>query len=182
VSPHTVHLQVYTYNDLYPGVLKKALGPAQRLLGFLMPKALGRLLAIQGYLHSNLSPTVSIRLERGGAHRNEKLVLEGQTPPSARQTVRAVCRKLLTCQRYLGGVPVPQLLLFAGPGRGFHSGGTFPMKAAPDRLQTDIYGRPTGFRRVHVADATVFPSVPAAPITYTVMANAHRIASAHGEG
>jgi choline dehydrogenase-like flavoprotein len=76
---------------------------------------------------------------------------------------------------------VQKMLLLAGPGRGFHCGGTFPMQSKPDRLQSDTLGRPAGFRRLHVVDATTFPSVPAAPITYTVMANAHRIASAHHE-
>jgi choline dehydrogenase-like flavoprotein len=181
VSANTVHLQVYTYNDLYPDVLRKAMGPARQLLRFLEPHVLGRLLAIQGYLHSSVSPTIRIRLARAQDDGNEKLLLEGDTPEVARTTVRAVCRKLLACQRYIGGVAVPQMLMLAGPGRGFHCGGTFPMQAVPGRLQTDVVGRPSGFRRLHVVDASTFPSVPAAPITYTVMANAHRIASAHGE-
>ena len=181
VSRNTVHLQVYTYNDLYPGVLRKALGFAYRWLRPLVERALGRLLVVQGYLHSTHSPTVAIRLERSERQSHGKLVLEGKSPPAARQTVAAVCRKLLSCQRYLGAVPVPQMLLLAGPGRGFHCGGTFPMRTAPGRLETDSLGRPAGWRHVHVADATIFPSIPAAPITYTVMANAHRIATAHGD-
>jgi choline dehydrogenase-like flavoprotein len=175
VCPNTVHLQVYTYNDLYPGVIRKALGRFQHWFKSLVPSVLGRLLVVQGYLHSDLSPTVSIRLERGG-RTGDKLVLEGNTPAVSRRTVAAVCRKLWACQRFLGAVPVQKMLLQAGPGRGFHCGGTFPMRTTPDRLETDILGRPTGFRRLHVVDATTFPSIPAAPITYTVMANAHRIA------
>jgi hypothetical protein len=31
---------------------------------------------------------------------------------------------------------------------------------------------------VHAVDATVFPTIPSTTITYSVMANAHRIASA----
>ncbi len=178
VGPNTVHLQVYTYNDLYSGVLRKSLGRFEHLLKSLVPSVLGRLLVVQGYLHSDLSPTISIRLERGGRI-GERLVLEGKTSAASRRTVSAVCRKLFDCQRFLGAVPVQKMLLLAKPGRGFHCGGTFPMQARPERLQTDILGRPVGFRRLHVVDATTFPSVPAAPITYTVMANAHRIASAH---
>jgi choline dehydrogenase-like flavoprotein len=52
------------------------------------------------------------------------------------------------------------------------------MRAEPGRFETDRWGRPTGFDRVHVVDATVFPSIPSGPITFSVMANAHRIASA----
>ena len=62
-------------------------------------------------------------------------------------------------------------------GRDYHTGGSFPMRAQPARFESDRWGRPAGFERVHVVDATVFPSIPAGPITFTVMANAQRIAS-----
>ena len=63
------------------------------------------------------------------------------------------------------------------PGDGNHSGGTFPMRKSPGDMETDSLGRPTGFRHVHVIDASVFPSLAATTITLTAMANAHRIAS-----
>jgi choline dehydrogenase-like flavoprotein len=61
------------------------------------------------------------------------------------------------------------------PGRGFHTGGSFPMSAQPRAGESDILGRPYGLQRVHAIDATVLPSIPATTITYTVMANAYRI-------
>ena len=73
------------------------------------------------------------------------------------------------------------LLRVAPAGRGFHSGGSFPMRERPGELECDVLGRPTGFSRVHVVDSTSFPSIPSTTITLTVMANAHRIASAYGE-
>ncbi|MYF29018.1 MAG: hypothetical protein F4169_09175, partial [Gammaproteobacteria bacterium] len=57
------------------------------------------------------------------------------------------------------------------------AGGGFPMRQDPGRLETDPLGRPKGFQRVHLVDASVFPSIAGTPITFTVMANAHRIAS-----
>ena len=39
----------------------------------------------------------------------------------------------------------------------------------------DPLGRPQGWSRVHAVDASVLPSVPATTITFSVMANAHRI-------
>jgi hypothetical protein len=69
-----------------------------------------------------------------------------------------------------------RMATIAHPGRGFHTGGSFPMEAgAPGATQSDMLGRPGGFTRVHAVDSTVFPSVPATTITFTVMANAHRI-------
>ena len=67
------------------------------------------------------------------------------------------------------------MVQIAEPGRGFHSGGSFPMRATPKELETDTLGRPYGFARIHAVDATVFPSIPATTITFSAMANAHRI-------
>jgi choline dehydrogenase-like flavoprotein len=73
--------------------------------------------------------------------------------------------------------PVPPAIRPGEPGRGFHTGGTFPMRRNPDAFQADLLGRPTGFSRVHLVDSSVFPSLPATTITLSVMANAHRIGS-----
>ena len=54
------------------------------------------------------------------------------------------------------------------------------MRENPEGLDTDILGRPAGLRRVHLVDASVFPSIPATTITFSVMANAHRIATRAG--
>ena len=62
-------------------------------------------------------------------------------------------------------------------GSGFYAGGSFPMRRDPGRLETDALGRLTGFQRMHLVDASVFPSIAGTPVTFTVMANAHRIAS-----
>ena len=89
-----------------------------------------------------------------------------------------VLSKLRRHRRDLGLLPVSPFMRVTAPGRGFHSGGTFPMRDTPGELESDLLGRPHGLRRVHVVDATVLPSVPATTITLSVMANAHRIGSA----
>ena len=81
----------------------------------------------------------------------------------------------------LGGLPVVPAMQFAEPGRSYHSGGTFPMRRSPGRLETDVLGQFPGLPGVHFVDASVFPSIPATTITLTVMANAHRIATEAGE-
>ena len=68
------------------------------------------------------------------------------------------------------------------PGRGFHTGCSFPMSAAPKGFESDLLGRVAGLKRVHIVDSSVLPSIPATTITFTVMANAHRIGQAVGEG
>jgi len=75
----------------------------------------------------------------------------------------------------LGVRPLGPLLQPTLPGRGFHSGGSFPMRAAPGPGETDVLGRPFGRNRTHIVDSSVFPTISATTITLPVMANAWRI-------
>jgi choline dehydrogenase-like flavoprotein len=105
------------------------------------------------------------------------LELVAELNDDAVSRVRRVLRKLTRLNRQIGAVPIPPLLQVATPGRGFHSGGSFPMRRQPSPFECDVLGRPAGWQRVHVVDATTFPTIPATTITLTAMANAHRIAS-----
>jgi choline dehydrogenase-like flavoprotein len=176
---NTVHLEVCTYNDLYLRALKGILGPTYPLLRWPVGEFLGRLLIVQGFLHSNVSQAISVRLQPGNPGFPSKLVLEAIPNGHTRRVIRSVLAKLFAHRRYLKAVPLPVPLHIAEPGRSFHSGGTFPMRSKPSDYESDILGRPYGFARVHVVDATTFPSIPATTITLSVMANAHRIAAAY---
>jgi choline dehydrogenase-like flavoprotein len=52
------------------------------------------------------------------------------------------------------------------------------MRAQPGDLETDTLGRVRGWDRIHVVDASILPSIPATTVTFSIMANAHRIAAA----
>jgi choline dehydrogenase-like flavoprotein len=110
-------------------------------------------------------------------HDGEKdyLQLDAQPNPESRRIVKKVLRELLSQTRRLGGIVVPPMLQLAEPGRSFHCGGSLPMRAVPGRFETNPLGRPHGWSRVHAVDASVLPAVPATTITFSVMANAHRI-------
>ena len=176
ISPHTVHLQLYTYNDLIGRAVRNAFGPLKGPLDFLARELEGRLVLFQGFIHSDQSSLIRTTLrspEYGG-----RLELKPVINPEARKVVGRVVRKLLKNSLRVGAVPLPMLLQVAAPGRGNHSGGSFPMRLKPAGLETDTFGRPPGWQRVHAVDATVLPSIGATTITFTAMANAHRIATA----
>lgn len=80
----------------------------------------------------------------------------------------------------LGFTAIRPLIEITAPGRGFHAGGSFPMSRRPRSGETDLLGRPFGYARVHLVDASTFPTIPATTITLAVMANAHRIGAAPG--
>jgi choline dehydrogenase-like flavoprotein len=173
VSPHTVPLQVYSYNDLIGAALKHtlrflALDPLVRMLE-------GRMLIVQGYLHSDHSSRLRVELERGPLLR-----ITPEINPAVSMRVRKVVRKLVRHAPSLGALALEPMLQIAAPGRGFHSGGTLPMRAQPAAFESDTLGRPHGWQRLHLVDSSVLPTIPATTITYSVMANAHRIAAAAG--
>jgi choline dehydrogenase-like flavoprotein len=171
ISPFGIHLQVYSYNDHIGQILDHKLSHLKHL--FPKNSLLGRLLLVQGYLHSDHSGSIVGRLRR---ERGEDVFdLSDSFNPETRPRIALVLRKLTLQALNLGAAPLAPLLQVTEPGRGFHIGGSFPMAAEPGPGQTDCLGRPHGAGRIHVVDATVFPTIPATTITLTVMANAHRI-------
>jgi choline dehydrogenase-like flavoprotein len=172
VSPYTVHLQTYTYNDLFNVAARSALWGAGKVL----PTAalLSRLLLFQGYLHSSQSGRLAIELRRQSSG-EDLLHVSGTERPETRRQISAIIRKLFTMAGELRALPLPSLLRVGAPGRGFHGGSSLPMRQHPKGLETDVFGRPAGLRRIHAVDSSIFPSIPATTITLTAMANAHRI-------
>lgn len=178
LSPYTIHLQTYTYNDLFEPPIAQKLGPLRHL--FPWQAFLSRLFLIQGYLHSDHSSTMNATLHRSG--QGDTLRLIPRTRPQTEQLRSKVIAKLTRLGKWTGMYPLLPLLQPGEPGRGFHTGGSFPMQSSPSGFASDTLGRPVGMERVHIVDSSILPSVPATTITYTVMANAHRIGSlvAHG--
>jgi choline dehydrogenase-like flavoprotein len=180
VSRHLVHLEIFSFSDF----LRRALlaTPLRFFLRipWIAEQMFGRLLVVQGFLHSKDSGRLRLSLRKSGADR-PRLHVEPEPSRHAWWASIKAGLKLVANARLLGGAPVVPAIQFAEPGRSYHSGGTFPMRAKPGKFETDTLGQPTGLPRVHLLDASVFPSIPATTITLTVMANAHRIAS-HAPG
>lgn len=86
--------------------------------------------------------------------------------------------KIFRCMGYLGAA---RLCKYLTPGNSFHYGGALPMAATPrGRYQTDRGGLLVGTRGVYVADAANFSALPSKNHTFTMMANAMRIAEGVG--
>jgi hypothetical protein len=167
------HLQIYTQSDLINDALSGALGPIGKVFPPLLRNLQDRMLVTQGFLHSDFSPRIALKLSRGKTE--DRFEVKGEENPVACGHVKRIVRKLFLHSRRIGAVPIPVMLKMAEPGRSFHSGGSFPMAHNPRGFQTDLHGSVPGWKRVHAVDATVLPSVPATTITLSVMANAHRI-------
>jgi hypothetical protein len=70
------------------------------------------------------------------------------------------------------------MLRLSAAGKSYHWGGSFGHAAdGPAPFSSDRLGRVGSWQRIHLVDASVFPTVPAMTFGLTVMANAHRIAA-----
>ena len=173
VCVEDVHMLLYTYTRLYRAVLDAT---ALRLVPPLARAVLGRLLALQGYLHSDVSPRLALSLRRAGAGPHP-LSVTGRRHPGTAPAIRRIESRLRSIGRYLRASPIPFMTKIAPPGKSYHVGGVFPMRRDPGPLESDVLGRPLGLARVHAVDSSVFSTIPATNLTLTVMANAHRIAA-----
>lgn len=174
-SGQSSHMQVYTYSEIFAMGLYHMVGPLRPLLKMFESEILGRLSVIQGYIHSDDSSSIELTLSR--RENCDLLTMQGLKNPVADIAVKKLARKLSRALLPSGIIPVLPMLNVGTPGEGRHAGGSFPMRLNPKFGETDVYGRPCGFERLHVVDATVFPTVPASTITFTAMANAQRIAA-----
>jgi choline dehydrogenase-like flavoprotein len=174
ISPYAVHLQVYTYNPLIGARverLARLMGPLARPVKRYLN---GRLLAVQGYAHSTEAEGITLVAQPNGGDGRPRLELRGLA--AAAPVVARTVRLLAEMRRAIGAGPLTTLMEIGLPGDGNHCGGTFPMRDTPGELESDITGQLPRLPGVHVVDSSVLPSLPATTFTYTVMANADRIA------
>jgi choline dehydrogenase-like flavoprotein len=116
--------------------------------------------------------TVEPRPEPGRA----RLVVEYAPPPEERQRVRQVLRRVRQSLWALGCVVPPGMTHVRPMGASVHYAGTIPMSAAPRPLTASPECRSHDFDNLFFVDGTTFPFLPAKNLTYTLMANAVRVA------
>jgi choline dehydrogenase-like flavoprotein len=172
---YTLHFEIKTYNEFYQQQLRRRLGRLSTVWPPLIGALSRRLVVATGFLHSDYSTTFAVRIER--TNDRSTLAVTPELNPATPPRLQAALRTFRQIGRLTGLLPMIRMTVVAEPGRSFHYGGTFPMAAQPRAWQTDRLGRLPGLQRVHVVDASIFPSIPAPTITLTAMANAYRIAS-----
>jgi choline dehydrogenase-like flavoprotein len=171
VAPQLVHLQLYTFNRFIRDRVDRLARLGGPFRAPLRRAVARRLVAVQGYLHSDTVPGIEIVSRASSPRARLELTAHG----GSTEAVRRVVRCLKQWRTELGVTPLASMLTVGPPGDGNHCGSTFPMRDAPGPFETDITGQLPDLRGVHIVDSSVLPSLPATTLTYTVMANAYRI-------
>jgi ferredoxin len=176
VDLSTIHF--YTFNPAFINGLPPLL--RTRSAEWLQVQLLRRLTVAFGYLPSWNSARLRVHI----GSRCEQLGfpdfhISSEAPPSGQgQMLRAVLLRLVQSARILDLYPLVPMLQLSATGKSYHWGGSFPHTTdRPIIFSSDRLGRVGPWDRIHLVDASVFPTVPAMTFGLTVMANAHRIAS-----
>jgi choline dehydrogenase-like flavoprotein len=108
---------------------------------------------------------------RRGSDGRSRLEVNGGLSPDFRPAVRAASAGLARGLRRAGAWLLPGSVSAYRPGAEVHYGAILPMGTVTSPL-----GELAGDSRIHVVDGSVLPRVPAKHHTFTLMANADRIA------
>jgi len=161
------HLQIYEFSEDYITRVYQIFPFLRIIPKNIISIVLRRMFVGIGYLHSDDSFEMLMKLESDGAVSvSNHHLRELKTRKRVINIVSTYSEKL----RKLGVFPVKFLTQISPPGGGVHFGGWLPMGTLSDSL-----GQPFGQFGVHVVDSSVFSSIPPGPITFTIMANAVRI-------
>lgn len=170
VSPFLVHAQLYSWNEHFP---RDLIQNYARKIPFSAPffTALARrLIVAQLFLHSDHSHRIALKLAPDG-----RLLPRLEENAALDHTLKSATRHMGKAMARLGLLPLTFAARPGAPGSSFHAGASLPMAEAARKGQSDVLGRPVGWNRLHLIDASSLPAIPATTITFSVMANAHRI-------
>ncbi|MFA6045830.1 MAG: GMC oxidoreductase [Phycisphaerales bacterium] len=177
-----VQLQFYSYRSLLLFKLLKetplALTHSRRIFQALLPS-----LSLLGIHHEdNPAPSKFIALHaqasdapRAPGVSPDTLEIRYDQTPAEVRTQHQTEREVLKLFRTLGCYTLHSRAVRLGAGASIHYGGPLPMSGSPRELECDAECRLTGHPRVRLADSAVFPRLPAKGVTFTMMANAHRV-------
>jgi choline dehydrogenase-like flavoprotein len=171
LTSKTIYLQIYTYMEHYEAEFKRLFKGFYPYAKILLKPILERMIVLQGYLSSEDSGALAL------TQKEDTTEVQLMPQPKSQKDIKALLRFLFRKSFLLGFIPIGLMLKISKLGRSNHYGGSFPMSTKTQQAHTDIWGRPYGYTRVHLVDASIFPSIPASSITLTIMANAYRIAS-----
>jgi choline dehydrogenase-like flavoprotein len=111
-----------------------------------------------------------------GTDQTELVIRYTSEPPGESERLRNVQRTLRRALRQLGCYAPSGMTRELPPGSSIHYAGTLPMTPHPTPLACSPSGQSYDFENLYLVDGAVFPFLPAKNLTFTLMANAARVA------
>jgi choline dehydrogenase-like flavoprotein len=173
-----LHGQITTLKTalVHPIVSSLPLGVAMALRVF------RRTHAALGLLNANFSDmrreSCYVQLDSDGTAEGgtPPLVIHYEPPPGEAGRLREGRRRFARVLRALGAVVAPGLTHVRPMGASVHYAGTLPVSPVPAPFTTSPDGRSHDFGNLWIVDGSVFTRLSAKQLTFTMMANATRVA------
>jgi ferredoxin len=180
ISERWLHIQVSPLSSpMLEGLHIQALDRDRELstIGKLLQPLTSRLMVAWCAMHSDLSSKCRLSISVG---KDDMPVLKISAGLStSRPYMRAYSRKLRKLGLNFRTLFPPMAGLLSPACSTGHCGGSFPMREQPAKpFETDVLGRLKNQDRIHLIDASTFPSIPATTIALLIRANVRRIIAA----
>jgi choline dehydrogenase-like flavoprotein len=117
-----------------------------------------------------------LSLEANGDTKETRLRIQYRPDTTERERIARVAKRYRKILRALGCIAPAGAMHIRPMGASVHYAGTVPMAQNAAGPTTDESCRSRDFENLYFVDGTTFPSLPAKNITFTLMANAARVA------
>jgi choline dehydrogenase-like flavoprotein len=117
---------------------------------------------------------LSLKTERNSSW--PSLLINYVPPPNERNLIRFAIKKVKKVFAALGCFVPPGMIHVRPMGASVHYSGTIPMSSTEGPYTVSKHCQSHDFRNLYVVDGSVFPFLPAKNLTFTLMANAIRVA------
>jgi hypothetical protein len=168
-SSSFTQIQLYEYTDDLIDRVRRTLPLTIFLPNWILRKVLSHFVIGIGYLSDQDSPSMLIERNDLG-NLNITINSSGKSLHDRNKKIKQFISESKNIFGRVGLKPIFSLIRLANPGEGSHFGGWLPMGTLSDNL-----GRPHRSKNIHIVDASILPTIPPGPITFTLMANSRRI-------
>ncbi|MHA2231882.1 MAG: GMC oxidoreductase, partial [Candidatus Hodarchaeales archaeon] len=105
-----------------------------------------------------------------------KLIIKYSPEPNEKLYIKKAMKRLKKTLRKLKCIVPPGVVHIRPMGASVHYAGTIPMSTEKRTLTVSEYCQSHDFHNLYIVDGTTFPSLPSKNITFSLMANAVRVA------
>ena len=174
----SIHLQYYTFIDIFLKPLEKFFGNYINLLPKFLPFIFGRINLLIGYLHSDYSNKIILTQSNRKKSDSYHYLLYFEKNNSIHGLIKKITSFLkenLKENFYISN----KLTNINLTGASYHYGSSFPMSNMKNSLKdhTNLNGELDNCKNVYLLDASILPDMPGHPTTFNVCVNAARIIS-----
>lgn len=107
---------------------------------------------------------------------HSNLVIKYSPKKNEKTLIKQAIKKVTKALYKLGCIAPPRMIHIRPMGASVHYSGTIPMSTKKTPLTSSKYCQSHDFENLYIVDGTTFPFLPAKNLTFTLMANAVRVA------